>query len=368
MNIKAKMIFVCNTYMQLITAIQMRKTLFPFNKADLALSDHSSNSSCITQKILESSLFDNVFYLETKQITYHQGKLTDFRDAIELSFNVGRKFQKRIWENINYDDIFYFNHNDLFIVAIYTECLKNGTVPRVHCYEEGILSYNTMATAPDGPRRKIIMNLRRLQGKTDPYEMLEDYFCFYPELFPQKNKKCYKIPFLSRENRSFVQEINAIFGYRPEKEMYQQKYIFFASSADIDGNPVGETELVLRIADKVGKENLLVKMHPRDERDVYRKYGINVSQNSAIPWEVIQMNHDFSEYVFLTVSSGSVLNASAMLDDHITTYYLFPFIRGINKEIDRFCEDSIVETLSALHKLGIASQIKIVDDLDSAIK
>ena len=42
-------LFVCNTYYQLIMAINMRITLFKNDKVTLLLSNHSKNADVITQ-------------------------------------------------------------------------------------------------------------------------------------------------------------------------------------------------------------------------------------------------------------------------------------------------------------------------------
>lgn len=363
MNIGAKIVFICNTYMQLIAAVQMKIALFNLNEVDLMLSDHSSNSDHVVEGVLNTKLFKRVRYVRSKHIFDHCGKLTNIKHALDVSIGVGGRFRKMLWDDMNYDEIFFYNHYDTIPLAIYRISMKNGTIPKAHCYEEGILSYKNMAMKPKGRCRKLIGVLLRCQGKQDIYERIEDYFCFYPELFPNPSKGCCKIPLLDRKDAGFVQLINTVFDYHPDQDIYPQRYIFFASSADIDETPIGETELVLQIAELVGRENLLVKMHPRDDRDVYEKQGITVSRNSAIPWEVIQLNQDFSNHVFLTVSSGSVINASAMLDDKIPTFFLYPLVKGRNAYIDDFCENTVQPTLEKLNSIGSLQSVKIVSDL-----
>ena len=79
----------------------------------------------------------------------------------------------------------------------------------------------------------------------------------------------------------------------------------------------------MKIADIVGKENLLVKLHPRNKVDRFSKYGITTNKTIGMPWEVIQMNNNFSDKVFLTIASGSVLASKLYFGDNIKTYLLF---------------------------------------------
>ena len=82
-------------------------------------------------------------------------------------------------------------------------------------------------------------------------------------------------------------------------------------------------KLILYIAEIVGKENLLVKLHPRNKINRFEKYGIATNKTIGIPWELIQMNDDFSDKVLLTISSGSVLASKLYFNDNIKTYLLF---------------------------------------------
>ena len=106
--------------------------------------------------------------------------------------------------------------------------------------------------------------------------------------------------------------------------IYPQKYIYFAGTLDFEGGkPIGEFELVQKIAKQVGKENLLVKVHPRDTRSVYAEEGLLVDKNSSKPWEIIQMLGDFSNKVFLTATSGSVLAGNFLTTNPVPTFYMY---------------------------------------------
>lgn len=65
-----------------------------------------------------------------------------------------------------------------------------------------------------------------------------------------------------------------------------------------------------------------VKTHPRDSRTIYKDHGFNVDVNSSIPWEAIQLSGDFSDKVFLTINSGSVLSGSTMSEKPVKTFYM----------------------------------------------
>lgn len=44
---------------------------------------------------------------------------------------------------------------------------------------------------------------------------------------------------------------------------------------------------------------------------------------NIIPWEAIQLSGDFSDKVFLTINSGSVLSGSTMSEKPVKTFYMY---------------------------------------------
>ncbi|HGT1350754.1 TPA: hypothetical protein ACMUTV_003105, partial [Enterococcus faecium] len=119
------------------------------------------------------------------------------------------------------------------------------------------------------------------------------------------------IPLVTAGSRTALQ-LSDIFN--PMIDIYKEKkYIFFTSVYDFEGGePVGEYELVCKIADLVGKDNLIVKTHPRDVRTIYKDNGFIEDKNSSIPWEAIQLSGDFNDKIFMTINSGSVISGSTM--------------------------------------------------------
>lgn len=364
----SNVLFVCNTYYQLIATIQMRLTIFTEDYVEVILSDHSLNAKQVAQNLRKTGIFDEVRFLQSKEFDWKPHR--NF-EGIKTVYNGVTGIYKPI-EGAGgpFDVLLYFNQF-VSVNLIFAYAYERNPQLKCHRFEEGILSYRFITQPLRGiklsKRIQAIFAGRSIAGKPNIGELTKGFYCFYPELLEGCDIVCHAIPILRRQDKGFVEMINTAFSYRPNRDTYPQRYIFFASSLDIDGTPVGETELVLQIAELVGRENLLVKMHPRDGRDVYEKQGITVSRNSAVPWEVIQINHDFSSHVFLTVSSGSVVNASAMLGDRIPTFFLYPLVKGRNASVDSFCENVIQPTLDGLKRIGTLQSAKAVCNLQDIV-
>ena len=84
-----------------------------------------------------------------------------------------------------------------------------------------------------------------------------------------------------------------------------------------------EVDTALKIAELVGKDNLIVKVHPRDRSGKFESSGLNIDRNSSVPWESIQLNYDFSDHVFLTISSNSVFGVNVMMKKQAKVFFLY---------------------------------------------
>lgn len=366
----SSILFLCNTYMQLIAAIQIRRKMFVDASADLLLSNHSVNTEKVASRLKKMNMFDNVKIINSKEFIYQQNKAQDILDVIRLSFNIGEKYHDfLINKNCSYDKIFYFNY-DLLLYTVIDECRKNGKNPIFCRFEEGIHTYQSMLVHEcdaNGNRVRIINRIRTLLRKQCISEITAEYYVFFDGLFPDCDKKVHKIPLIDRNDQELVRILNYCFDYCPEEDIYEKKYIFFGASRAIDGHETNETQIVLKIADMVGKDNLLVKMHPRDTRNVYEDHGITVSRVSSVPWEVIQMNHDFSKHIFITMSSGSVISGCALLDDEVETYLLYPIDKEMDTGFNEFCDVVLKELIMKLHGQSKCCRHQIINSLEEIV-
>lgn len=360
---KAVLFFV-NTYMQLITAIQIRVHLFGKAEADIILTDCSQNMEHISQRLKKLRLFRKILFIKARYVIFEQSFMEDIGDVIRWMGGRYDKYREIMGNGESaYHAIFYYNF-DIFCYIACDNSAKNGIEPKCFRYEEGILSYSEMKRlSPSGKRLWMFCLLRLLRGQPDFLHDTGDFFCYYPELFGYDSERiCHRIPFFRKGDREMQRIWDAVFGYMPK--VCRQKYIYFSTSWDIDGKRIEEHKLVEMISQIVGKENLVVKVHPRDGRGIYEKMGLEVWKKSFLPWEIIQLNQDFRDKVFLSLSSGSVLNACAMLHENIETFYLFPYIKGKNRKIDAYCRD-LEKSLRSLQKMGYCENHRITGQVES---
>lgn len=264
-------------------------------------------------------IFNNVFFKKTKYIVQKKNSAAKrINEVMNMTF--GLKNFKDIC-NIRYDKMLFYNIDEVTYI-LYSMMSKNN--PDLICerFEEGILSYNN--SFPSSDKMKIARLLRKLLHKRNLLEQILHFYCFTPAVYEGKLGTLI-IPPIESINDSSVTQFLSLFAVNNVSSCYKQKYIYFSSVYDFEGGePIGELDLVKKIAEKVKNENLIVKVHPRDNPQRFIECGLNVDLNSQIPWEVVQFKQDFSQHIFLTVNSGSVLGVNMIISDMPRTYFLFP--------------------------------------------
>ena len=344
-----KKLIICDTHYQFITAIQMRLTIFNNDIVDIWISDHSLGAKKIAENTDKLKIFNSVQFINTKKKSYSQNSVNNIFDIIKNNF--GHIILKEI---PLYDEVVFYGL-DLLIISIadfYNSKNHETTWSR---FEEGIFSYDTDFSY--GKRVQLSNKIRRITGRPIVDNLIKNYYCFYPELKELHLEwNLIQIPSIYTTREVLCKLLKSI--YQCTEMNILQKYIFFASSSDIDGTPYGETDLVLKIADKIGYENILIKMHPRDSRNVYEKSGISVMKESSIPWEVIYLVSDFSDKIMLTVNSGAFISISALDNASLKGIFLFNIVET-NDHVFKERAKNIENMVHKLQKIGLCGCIEI---------
>ena len=281
-----KILCVCNTYFQLIEAIQLKNVLFSKDSVTVAFSNLSRNAGQIIDRLSTLKVFNSCYLWQCREQMNLQSSNRKENLSVTIKEIVGNGGFGNPFESDFYDDLIYYNQFDNLKV-VFAELYEKNPQIIVSRFEEGIFSY------ADGEylakKDKIVNPLRKILGKKTLLECQHNFYCFYPELY--------------KGHLNPVQ-IPSVFDFE-------------------GGAPVGELNVIKQVAALIGNENLIVKVHPRDSIDRFVSAGLNVDNNSAIPWEAIQLGRDFSDHIFLTVNSGSVLSVSMLQEKKPKIHFLY---------------------------------------------
>ncbi len=315
-----KVLILANTYFQIMIAIKLKLTIYKNDNVDIIISNHSNNAEDIVVELeKEKNIFEKSYFFQSKKNIDKKSLLRKVCDDLLYIITPEKALKQFNIEMERYDEFVFYNI-DKYTYLLYDCLFQTNNFVKLIRYEEGYVSYLYLNIGIS----KIYKLLRKIFKKRIIEDNIKDNLLFNPDLLvykPKENIK--KIDKFSKNDINFKSIVNNIFNYSNDENAYKRKYIFFEESFFCDGKEIDDLNLILNIAEIVGKENLLVKLHPRNKINRFEKYGIKTNKTIGIPWEIIQLNNDFSNNVFLTISSGSVLASQLYFNEKIKTYLLF---------------------------------------------
>ena len=348
---KKRNLIIANTYFQLITAINLALNNFSKDINDIVVTDCSVGMKDKVKLIKKSGLFDNVYYYESKKI------INDHKVKKYLKYLLNRKsiLNGKI-KNI-YDEIIFYNL-DVLCYTLIDELNKNNKKLKCSRYDEGFSTYTI-----DRKNNKINNILRLILFKKNINKAINKIYLYHPELLCYETSyEIEKIPNINKNNNILKSSLNSIFDYK--KFDFTQKYLFFEESFFCDNKGIEDFDLIMNVANIVGKENLIIKLHPRNKEDRFSKLGIKVWDNFGIPWEIYQMNEDYSNKIFLTISSGSILASKLYFNENIKSYFLY----NCTEKMSDMVNDNFLKYLEMLKNNFDMNCITIPDSEDEFYK
>ena len=94
-----QVLICCNTYMQLITAIQLREKIYMNDIVDLIISDHSVGAEEVYERLKNAELFHRVSFCQNRYTQHEQGSFADIADIFRGIFSVGKKYRSFFLSN-----------------------------------------------------------------------------------------------------------------------------------------------------------------------------------------------------------------------------------------------------------------------------
>lgn len=354
-----RVLIVCNTYFQLIAAIQLKQTLKKEEEVYLVLSDHSKNAENICERLKEQCFFKDIWFFDTKKLVKHRNMFDTIKNIWLGCF--GRNLLN-IDKKLCFDEIIGYNLDipSHFLYAYLKRKNKNMICNR---FEEGLFSYHTL---PDDCRElKIIYKIRKFFKKQNMREEPKVFYCFHPSLY-KGSLEPIQIPRLFKDDITIKKLLTNIFQIKEGQES-GYKYLYLPCIYDMEGGePIGEFRLAEKIAATVGKNNLLVKVHPREDQTKYVEAGFHVEKSSSIPLEALMIAGKYQNMVFLTSLSGSILTVSNILELRLEAYYLYALCDLTNNSMAQHYSKVLEGYLS--EKSLKLDNIRIVTDLQDILK
>lgn len=302
-----RLLFLCNTIYQIIAASCIRE-MYPNDEAELILSDHSTGNKHIFEKFKETNLiFDKVYYVETKYLYEFDNKISR-SEKIALMKN--RKTVLSMIELESYYDMFFCANAEPFSMRIVNYIKQGNKKAEINWFEDGLSAYSFDKCYFPSWKGSVKWKLKSLIGYYGVTSSVNSYYVFQPNRMEWKpNAEIVKIEAISDR---LAKEFRTIFDYENCIDKYEEKYIFFEDGA-MDWNNKSDIELVTKIAELIGKENIFIKIHPRNPVNRFKELGFKTNQDTSIPWEIIAANIDIENKVLITLYSQSVITPEILL-------------------------------------------------------
>lgn len=307
-------------------SIQLRRNVFPNDYSVLLLSDDSWNAHTIINNIKDEQLFEEAYVVNKKKYSTTKARSIQRKVRFLYSSIFGSKHFSNV-EKKEIDRLFYYN-DDYYLLWLFASITKHNTNIELNRIEEGPISYCVDPISPEESKLLKCTNVfRKILKKPIFKQDGISFYCFNPELY-YGSLEPRSVPKISSKDKSLSEILCRIFDINNEDVQYDKKFVFFTSMIDKEkGVPGGELFILSLISKVIGKENVIVKKHPRDEADEYSSFGYKVDSYSRVPFEIIQLLFNFKDYVFITTLSGSVLSINSIIEkppNIMFVYKLYP--------------------------------------------
>lgn len=322
-------IFYCNTYCQLIAAIQLSLTEFKGIETCFLIDSKMKLADQIVNKMIENKYADYVFKVEDK---YEKWRIWMFSTPIHKKFDqqiIDLFGDDKAIECIKKCDTYFYANigGPSLCLAVYLH--RYNKELKVNMFEDGVSSYSRIfgnMIASSLKNENLIKRIVNGIFKT-PYHYVSKYYVFLPELIVWDcpyNVTC--IPSISQTHDEIKEMLNEIFCYSSIEDNYEEKVVFFEESYAADGVAVDDISVVKKLEECYGKNQIIIKLHPRDKQNRFKKLGYHTNINSSIPWEVIAMNLNLDSKILATISSTSLLNSFLLSEGKTNLFFCYQMI------------------------------------------
>lgn len=328
---RKNVLIVATTVYHVIVAIQMSRTILRSSNIDIILGDETPNMETIIDRLKKTEVFDNVYFVKMNEYNKQYGKYegyTPTQYALKKYIDIHKMFSIKK----NYDILLvpFFHHFHMNLYS-YLKRFINIKI-RVYLYDEGLAIYSGIGDIYKSLHEEYSKN--KVYNKLHYGKMLNEIrgiITFNPNLMQWgKNYRQIKIPSLDKNNSSLKKLFNFIFDYNGEyKNIGKKKVIFFEEAKSSDGIVINDINVVNRIAQVIGKENILIKLHPRSKIDRFSRIGYETNNNTLIPWEVLYMNHNFDNTLFISTASSSIVHPVILFGEKMKAIFVFKLLYAV---------------------------------------
>lgn len=291
--------------------------------ADLFITNTFSGCERYYNYLKKLEIFDNVILIDEKMYK-QKHSIFDSNSKLKQHLNIAFMYKsidliiKDIGFNPDIYDHLYCSSKAFSGRLAYLYCKKHKYDCELIYFDDGIGSYFDKSLYKAS---KLDTILRRLLIGAASYGNIKKIYLYNPELYEKingiQNIDLKKLSFFpkNKENDALMKEL---FGNHKGQSICEKNYIYFDSLRDVEVTKEG-SEIIDKLLEiltrEKGKDNILVKKHPRDEM-------ADENEKAFAPIEAYCYMNDFSDAVFLTNISTAVFTPKLLFNQEPTIIFI----------------------------------------------
>lgn len=336
--------FVCCTPYHVMLSVHLAMSKYQTCENEIFVCDHFVNSDKVYENLKKIGVFSKVYYVRdnylksnNKKEKLHRFFFRKYKDMLSTE-NV----------NFNYDNLFIYTYTFFSILAVDLVKLNNKN-SKINLVEDGIGTYLANFDSVKNKVKKVFdvifrtfLNYRLL----NPW-LISKIYLFDIDLYSGTFKdRLERIPNINKENNNYKEKINYIFNYYNHDIYKKAKFIYFDQCFSLDNIfSINEKHIVKDIITifrnlKIDN-NLIIKLHPRDHVEKYKELNFSNVNNSSFPWELICLNENVGERIFISVNSSAVFSPSILFGNHNVVILLYKLYNFKNENFEFFIKNLI---------------------------
>lgn len=316
-----RLLFLCSSPYQVLVACCILNYCYCDCKADIIIADHITDYERLADNIKKNNmLFENVYTAKIKEYTDFWINSSRVKKIINL---ISRKKIENTIEIENKYDMFFCSNIDGFQVMFYAYLKRfNNRNIKACFFEDGLSLYSIGGEYFKSNNSFLKSKLKTIFGLDYLSEQIKEFYVFRPECMAwSPNVTVKKIPNINKNDKEFIDCLNELFGYNDLVDNYNKKIVYF-ESGNLSWKQSFDIKLLDVFLEYVTKDDIMVKIHPRDESNRFKNKGYHTNVNRYVPWEIIAVNNDFENTILVTMGSQSVIMPYVLLGKKVKAIIL----------------------------------------------
>lgn len=301
-----RVLFCVESVYQLFNSITLCLEKCQDKKCDLIMSNLTIWEEDMIHRMEEKGIFSKIIRPLTKE-TEDNFRTLEIEEKIRAVDEPTYFFMDgKVPIDPIYDEL-YVPIDHIYWKMIYRCHIVNGVKPTIFMYDEGLRAYTMELYKTDEQEY-----FKGDYAKAPFYNGIAAYYLYRPEWYYVKeyDYELLQLPNPS-ENVDLKKVLLYIFG---NLDVPKEKYIYMEDFYYANDLKTNDYEVFCDIAKLVGKENIIVKRHPRGKSDRFGGAGYSVTPQSVVPWEAQLLGNDISKKILISFSSTSSLSPFIIFD------------------------------------------------------